>query len=253
MTTFSTSNEFVEFSDQLSGCMSDGLCSEEVHKAISEMKFRQYEKIFNLLSGQSPVSSINPSYSMYKASLFTNQASHHIDISANIQNMFYTTLQADDKFVFLNCLCLESLVTFLAENSKESTVYISIPVVLMTEIHKFGHFCILTFNIVSREVFFIDPNGTTTFFDSIFYKISEKSDHKNESWMKQYTYSDEMYVDSERLIENIFELYISNLNNSFGTNYNFVRRTRWNLSGYSINKKFDNSLIKSGIVYVSGH
>lgn len=246
MTTFITSNEFAEFSEKLSGCMGDGLCDENVHGEISRINFKKYEKVFNLLSGQSSVSLINPSYSMYKANLFTSQSSHHIDISANIKNMFYTTIQADDKFLFLNCLNLESLLLFLIENSNETTIYISIPVIFGSEVHTIGHFCILTFNIVTMEVFFIDPNGKSTYFDNIFHAISKKNNHIDDPWIKQYTYSDEMYINSEKLVENMIELYIADLNTAFGTKYKFVKRAQWNVKGYAINKNFDASLIKSG-------
>ena len=265
MTTCIMSKELVDFSEKLSSCMGTGICDKNVHNKIAASGFKKYEKIFNFLTGQLPVNSIDPTYSMYKVSLFTGQASHHIDISASIGNMYYTTIQADDKFLFLNCLSLESLMTFLIENSKEtntldilaSTViddktYIFIPVVFGSEVNTVGHFGLLTFNIVTREVFFIDPNGKSGFFDNIFYVMSGKCDYGNEPWMKQYSYSDEMYIDTENLVENMIELYITNLNTTFGTNYKFVKRAKWNAKGYTINKNYDASLIGSGHCVCTG-
>jgi hypothetical protein len=240
----SIGNELADLSEKLSGCFGTGICDEKIHKTLSTLTFKNYEKIFNLLTNQISIKSINPTYSLYKASLFTGQASHHINISSDIGDMYYTTIQSDDKCLFLHCLSPESLVLFLMENSGNTTTYISIPVIFSSEIHKQGHFCILVFNIITREVFFVDPNGRSSFFDNIFYLEGEKSGLS--SITAQYNYLEDLHVDSEEMIENMLKLYISDVNTIFDTTYKFIERTQWNPYELTINKDHDASLIKSG-------
>lgn len=238
---YKISNEFETLTNKLIENMGIGICDEYVYNTIAKCGFLKYEKLLNFTTGQISALSIDPTYSMYTVDIFTKTAAHHIDLKGDIQGNYYSSLQVDDKHIIFNCLNLESLMNFLLENTKDTTKYIFIPVVYGSMVHDHGHFSVLTFDVILKQVYFVDPNGNASFFNNILYKYLEKNPE-----MKQYVNSEDMYIDTEELVEKIFEMYIGNFNNLFGENYKFVKRDLWNPTKCSINKNYDNTLIKSG-------
>ena len=236
------SKEFDMFSDKLKENMGIGVCDNVVHATISRCGFKKYERVLNFITGQIGALTINPVYSLYKVNIFTKVASHHLDLIGDTQGNYYSTIQADDKHIMFNCLNLESLMIFILENTKDLTKYVFIPIVYGSVTYESGHFAILTFDIINKEVYFIDPNGKAGFFDNIFYTFSKKTDPE----MTNYVNLEDMYIDTEELIENIFELYIANFNKMFGEKYVFIKRINWNPLKQTINKNYDDTTIKSG-------
>lgn len=235
------SNEFIEINNVLGLYMGIGICDENVNSKIAEIDFHKYEQFMNLITSQKFVSSIEPIYSMYKVNLVTHEVSHHIDIAGNIQNMYYTTIQSDDRFLVLNCLCVNSLMTFLLENTKDISKYVFIPAVFGSEVNEIGHFSIIAFDIIEKKVYFIDPNGRSSFFDNIFNIYAQKI--KDTTLL---SYTSNMSVNTEELLEKLIELYIKNFNSVYGTEYEFVKRLKWNPLQISINKTYDETVIGSG-------
>lgn len=247
----SMSNEFKDFENKLMSCMGSGICDDNKRHTIASAGFGKYEKVMNFLLNQNPVSNISPTYSMYKANLYTGIASHHVNIEGDIKESYYTTVQASDGVLFFNCLSIESLMMFLMDNTNSSS-YVFIPVVYGSEVNEVGHFAMLTFNVITKEVFFVDPNGKASFFDNIFYVLSGKATHGSEPWVSQYIYSDEMMIDCEMMIENMLGLYVNDLNSTFGLTYKFIKRSVWNPYSHTINRNYDDTLIKSGHCVCTG-
>lgn len=244
-----SSLEYGFFESTLSDCMGIGICDESTKHKIVSCGFKVYEKLMNFLMNQIEIKEVQPFYSMFKANLYTQKADHHLDINGNIHDSYYTTIQADKEgFLFLNCLNVESLIMFLTENLKRfpEKHYVFIPVVFSSEVNNVGHFSMLTFNLITKEIFFIDPNGKSSFFDNIFYVFNSEVNNGVEPWIERYMYTDEMCIDTETLVNNMLELYIKQLNDTFGTQYKFIKRSEWNPNKYAINKNYDNTLIKSG-------
>ena len=240
MATLVLTEPFIEITNKIMGFIGDGLCDSYVHNKLSTVTFDWYEKILNLITSQKSVKSIDPSYSLYKVNIFTETADHHIDMISNIGNMFYTTIQADDKFIFLHCLHIDSLIAFLAENFNSNNKYVFIPVVFGSEVNKIGHFSMLVFDIMTNKVYFADPNGKTHFFDDIMIKHCII----DIDFFSEYT--NDMYINCEQLIEKIFIFYINQLNSKFDTKYTFISRTTWNPNKYHLNKSISTSQIGNG-------
>lgn len=237
------SQAFNDLTTKLNGFMETGICDDQIHKKLRTLKFNIYEKLLNFLTNQIAINSINPIYSLYKIDTISETSSYHIDISGEIGNMYYTTIQADDRHIFLNCLNIESLLIFLVENSvkNKNNRYIFIPVVFGSEVNEVGHFSSLVFDIKENKVYFCDPNGFTNFFDNIHIIHSNRN---NNYWAMQFY--NNMYINSEKLIEKLITCYINDLNEKFGTEYKFISRMEWNPTKYSFNRSFNNSVIGNG-------
>ena len=240
---FYMSNEFTHITQILSGYMGESVCSGQMIDILRRLDFKNYEnKILNFITSQIPICNVHPTYSLYKIGICDEIASRHVDIMGDIDTMFYTTLQADDKHLFLNCLDVQSLFLFLIENNAKCEKYVFIPVVFGSEVNEVGHFAMLIFDNVKHEVYFADPNGKTNFFDNILIVHSKKN--KTDDWMVQY-YND-MYINCEELIEKLFSYYISEFNVATGMTYKFMPRLTWNRWAHGLNKSLENSLIGSG-------
>lgn len=255
--------DFVDVYNTLNGFMDVGIYNETIQKTIKKCPFNKYEKLLNFLTGQEPLAKISPSYSIYKASLFTGVASHHIDLTADITNSFTTTIQADDKFLFLNCPSAISLMDFLFSNLNGSKRYIFIPVLFGSEVNEVGHFSTLIFDTQKMNVYFADPNGKTKFFDNIFYvhaKLQntsgaiDNSNKQNSSQSPEQSPTNDfpthlqpdMYVNTEEMMEDMIKLYISALNEVSGFEFKFVERLKWNRWSKSVNTNYDTATIGSG-------
>jgi hypothetical protein len=249
MSKFATSESFNKITHFLSGYMGESVCTDHMLEKLKKIKFNDYEKkVLNFITPQISVSSIGPSYSLYKIGIINQIPSHHVDVTGNINSMFYTTLQADDKHLFLNCLDIQSLFLFFVENKHKSKRYIFIPVVFGSEVNEVGHFAMLIFDNLQNNVYFADPNGKTTFFDDILVVHSEK--HYREEWARNY--HSQMYIDCEDLIEKLISFYISQFNDMCDMNFKFVSRKSWNKMSHCLNRHLSGSLIGSGHCVMMG-
>ena len=238
--TLVMSKSFIEISEKINGFMSDGLCDEVVHKKLMTINHGEYEKILTFITNQKSINSFDPTYSLYKVNIFSEKVEHHIDIQSKIGNMFHTTLQADDKFIFLHCISIDTLIVFLSEHNNSMNRYIFIPVMFGSEVNKVGHFTVLIFDLIANKVYFADPNGRTSFFDDIILKHCTS----DIDFFQEYT--EDMYINSELLIDQLFTFYINELNSKFETKFQFIERSKWNPKKYNINKTVKDSQIGSG-------
>ncbi len=240
---FALSEDFSNITQILSGYMGESICSEEMMNTLRRVQFKDYEnKILNFVTNQVPINKVDPTYALYKIGICDGIPQHHVNIVGDIDQMFYITIQADDKYLFLNCLDVQSLFLFLVENNTKSERYVFIPIVFGSEVNEVGHFAMLIFDNVKSEVFFADPNGKTSFFDNILIVHSKKN--KTDDWMASY-YSD-MYINCEEMIEKLMAFYVNDFNTATGMTYKFIPRQVWNRLGHGLNRQLGDSLIGSG-------
>lgn len=244
MTTFITENSLDNICSKLGDFLQDNeFCNEKIHKKLTFLSFFDYEKILNIIAGQSSIKKLNPSYSIYKINVFSGNCEHEVDLKSNIGNQYYTTIQADENYLFLNCLNVTDLMMFLLENTNDLNRYVFIPVIFSTEIHETAHISILVFDVVNKLVYFADPNGKTSFFDNMLIKYAEKN---KEEWMTEEIFKElyeNSFIDSEQHIESLMEFYINKLNMSFNLNYKFVKRVTYNKNGNTINQKYNKDIL----------
>jgi hypothetical protein len=244
MTSFIISSSLNEICTRLGSFLhDDGFCDETIHKKLRTMSFAHCDGVLNMITGQSSIKSLNPAYSIYKINIFDEMPLHEVNLESNIGNSFHTTIQADGTFLFLNCLDVLSLMLFLGENSRDLNRYVFIPVIFSTEIHDSGHATMLVFDVISKKVYFADPNGKSAYFDNLLLKHAEKT---KEDWMTEEIFREfygESYINSENLIEKLITFYINELNTAFGLDYKFVKRSAYNLMCYSINGSYDKSAV----------
>lgn len=175
MAVFAISSSLDEICGRLGSFLADdNFCNESIHKKLRTMTFQHCDEILNMITGQSTIHSINPSYSIYKINVFNDTPIHEVDLESNIGDAFHTTIQVDGTYLFLNCLNILSLMLFLGENSRDLNRYVFIPVIFSTEIHEHGHATMLVFDVVSKNVYFADPNGKSVYFDNMMLKHAKK-------------------------------------------------------------------------------
>lgn len=244
MASFAISNSLDAICVKLGSFLSDdGYCDEAIHKKLRTMTFKHCDSILNMITGQSSIHTLSPSYSIYKINVFDGTPIHEVDLESNIGDSFHTTIQVDGTFLFLNCLNVMSLMLFLGENSKDLNRYVFIPVIFSTEIHESGHATTLVFDVVSKNVYFADPNGKSAYFDNMMLKYAEKN---KEEWMTEEIFKEfygDSYINSEEMIEKLITFYIGTLNNEFGLTYKFVKRSEYNKMCYSINGSYSESTV----------
>jgi hypothetical protein len=93
---------------------------------------------------------------------------------------------------------------------------------------KNSHQTCLTIDILNNKAYLIDPNGTTSYFNAIFSKISH-----------------EFHMDINPFVDKLLKDYFVELN-KIGINIEFVPSSVWNKNRICINKYFNMSIFGSG-------
>lgn len=221
----------------------DNFCNETIHKKLRTMSFKHCDEILNMITGQTSINTFDPTYSIYKIGIFDQTPIHVTDVTCKIGQMFHTTIQAQETCLFLNSLSILTLMMFLGENSKDLNRYVFVPVIFATEIHEAGHATMLVFDVISKKVYFADPNGKSSYFDDLMIIQAKKT---KEEWMTEELFNEfygQSYINSEPLIEKLLTFYISELNESFGLTYEFVPRINYNKMSYSINQSYSKETV----------
>jgi len=218
-----------------------GVCNENTLSILQKMTFSMYDELTNFLVDQISIKTYCPTYTIYKVDIMSKLCSHHLDIDTNIGDMFHTTIQATDKFIMLHTLSQNTLILFLSEHQSRLKRYLFLPVVFGHEIHQTGHCASLVFDMIEHKVYFVDPNGTTRYFDHLLIDLFA---HFNKGIKDVFI--DEMAIDTEELVEILFKMYIVDLNLKFDTKFEFVPRKIWNMSEYEVNRSPSNSVIGDG-------
>jgi len=88
-----------------------------------------------------------------------------------------------------------------------------------SEIHTVGHSAFLAFDKAKEQVYFIDPNGRTDFFNNSLALYNEKNGCADFTAL-----GIDVSIDTESLFESILRVYINDLNETFSMSYKFVSR-----------------------------
>lgn len=226
----------------IGGMMECGFCDDKMHHKIATPSFDTYENILNIFANQIKITECTPTYSMYRVNVFSEKEEHHIDMKSKNNNEFHTAIQADDDYLFLNCLSTESTCLYLSINNNKR--YVFIPLIFNSEINKSGHFTFLIFDVFNNKVYMMDPNGESSYFDNVMILHAKKNKTFSDAELEMM--SIHMIINSERLVEKLINIYIKKLNIDFDLTYEFVSRTKWNPSNLVLNKHLDNSGIPGG-------
>jgi hypothetical protein len=238
--------------DPLKEFLEEGICDQTAIKQMKSLEYKQFEGIINILSNQTSVNSISPSYSLYKIDIRESKFSHHLDIGGDLHGMYHTTIQADSDFILLHTLSIDSMMLYISENCKNNKRYVFIPVVFTMNGTNFGHQTALIFDSIQYKVFLFDPNGRSTYFNYMFVH-QVLGDQKNKTPEEPLDLSkidkdliNELYIEGDKLIDDMLSGYVKLLNDMFDTKYIFESSYVWNPKKFAINPHFANSLIGSG-------
>jgi hypothetical protein len=223
----------------IGGMMECGFCDDKMHHKIATSSFDTYENILNMFAGQVKINMCVPTYSMYRINIFSQNEEHYIDMESKNNNIFHTAIQADDDYLFLNCLSTETTCIYLSMNTNNKR-YVFVPLIFNSEINESGHFTFLIFDVLNNKVYIMDPNGESSFFNDVMILHAKKNKTFKDTELEMM--SAHMIINSEQLIN----IYIKKLNIDFGLTYEFISRTIWNPLNLVLNKHLDNSGIPGG-------
>jgi hypothetical protein len=223
-----------------------GICDKVELDTLKKIKFDTYDLVTNFLLEQMSIKSFSPTYTLYKVDIVTHLCSHHLDIVTEISNMYHTTLQATDKLLMLHTLSHSTLILFLSEHQHRLKRYVFLPVMFGHELEKNGHCASLAFDTFENKVYFIDPNGITTYFDRLLIDLFTY--HNKDILLLPLN---DIIINTEKLVEILFQTYIADLNSKFDTKFEFVSKQIWNKSGFSVNKSLSTSVIGVGHCVIS--
>jgi hypothetical protein len=219
----------------LKSFISEEICDKTLLEKIRKTSYDKYDRMISMLNSQTGIHDVENSYSLFSIPCVGGDVVTHVtNIYSKIGNMFTTTVQSDGINIYLHTLTIESMMMYLINNNKNR--YVFIPATLGTEFKEGGHVALLVFDIKNFEVFFLDPNGKTTYFDSVHKFIS--SDNF-------------ISIDTNERLDRLMNTYIDSFNLEWGLNYKFISSREWNPAGYVLNRTFSSSDIGTGHCVIS--
>ena len=194
-----------------------GKLTTDIKKTISKYDFDIIEKTLNRLFTQASCEFIDPSHSDYICGL--NQFNSNPELYVNYKEKYNPKLwngviqcvYGDN--LALKMFSIDSMTDYLQINS--SNRYLFLPILLSSE---FGeneirsNFTCLIFDYILSEVYFFDPNGWTTFFDT----------------------NSSSGINNIIVIEKIFSKYFDDLNIYSGIKFKYVSVFEWNSSNLNL-------------------
>ena len=191
--------------------------SKDDKSTISKMSYRQFQKILTLINDQKPIH--DREYALYKLN-YTNFDFEMVSVVLNNEpNEFHTTFDTTDTHLILNTLSPQYLINYLLDNQKSR--YIILPLNYGSNLSESGHIAPLIFDNQNKKVYMLDPNGKSTFFNSV------------------------LDFDTNVYVECMLIKYLNQLSD-LGLKYTFMCSKTWNQKNICINKNFKNSPIGSG-------
>lgn len=230
----------MQISAMLSNCLSDDVCSEKSLEILKRIPYKIYDRILNQITGQESTIKFDPKYSLFKIGIQDEISQCHIE-SYNMEDKDnYPTIQADDTHILLNIFDIQTVMLMLSNVTDNR--YMFLPIVYGSEVNECGHFAFMAFDKFDNKVYFVDPNGRSSFFDDILIVHAKKD--PSEPLKGFYN---NMYIKSETHVEKLFDQYVNMLNSSFDLSYKFVPRKSWNANKICINKDLGrNNVIGNG-------
>jgi hypothetical protein len=219
----------------LKSFISEEICDKTLLQKMRTITYDKYDRIISMLNSQTGIHDVANSYSLFSVPCIGGDAAHVMDIYTDIGNMFTTTVQSDGINIYLHTLTTESMMMYLVNNNKKNR-YVFIPATFGTEFKEGGHVALLVFDIKNFEVFFLDPNGRTTYFNNVHkFVTSEKS----------------TLIDTNERLDKLMNVYINSFNLEWNLNYKFISSREWNPEDYVLNRTFSSSDIGTGHCVIS--
>jgi hypothetical protein len=216
------------------------ICNDNILYAIKTFSHEKLSKMMSYITSQPHYIDTNSTYSMFKIDILTNNMSYCLDFAHDYESEI--TINSDHRYIYFTILSAKSTFDYICNNPKNFK-YIFIPIRLYSNIDDIAHQAIIVFDVHNSKVYFADPNGKTTMFDNILY-LYAKSNCDND--YNIYKCFDDMYINSEKLIEDLMKLYIEQINIFSNTKFKFVERNIWNTKASSLNHDYGSTMIGSG-------
>jgi hypothetical protein len=193
--------------------------------AIKNLKILDYNQLhtsLELVNTQIRTKYIN--YVIYKQQISMNDnkfAYHDFEvctfitklINTNNHDTYHFILNVDGTYFVLNAINPQTLALMIDENKNNRYLFLSFN--YGADAIGSGHQAVIMIDIIEKHVYFIDPNGHSSYFDKIFgIKLSFQ-------------------------IEQLVRQYFENFNSFFGHNYTYQFIHKWNPNHMCINKIFN--------------
>lgn len=231
---FDPINELVPF-------MEYDICDENILRNIKRINENHIEKLLHVLCDQNLINISNIVYSIYKMDIHTFNFSHHIDIIPNGHGQNHTSIQSELNYLLLHILSPESMALYLTENISRNKRYTFMPITFGHEYTDSGHMTSLIFDNREYKVYLYDPNGRSTYFNTIYIDAYLKNGGKMENSLRK-----DMYVSTENLLNALIKSYVDELYNKYRIKYEFIPSNNWNKNDGVLNKNFKKSVIGNG-------
>lgn len=214
-----------------------GELTTDIIETISKYEYDIFEKTLNSLFTQASCEFIDPSHSDYICKL--TEPNSNPELYINYKEKYNSKLWNG----VIQCVCenslalkmfsIDSMTDYLQLNSINR--YLFIPILLSSafdENEMRSNFTCLIFDYILSEVYFFDPNGWTTFFDT----------NSNSG------------INNIIVIEKIFSKYFDDLNIYSGIKFKYISVFDWNSSNLNLypthfdSNELEKSKILNGII-----
>lgn len=191
--------------------------TEKEKKFITRLPYKKYEKVLGLLSNQTIIK--HKEYSIYKQKYDNLKFEFVSNVINTKDNEYHTVIDSTTDHLILNTLSPECLCNYILDNFLNRYIFLTLN--YGSNLHNSGHQASLMIDNENKQIFMIDPNGKSDFFDHIFHQ------------------------ETNFYVENMLSKYFMELN-KFGIDYKYIYTSEWNPYKISLNKNFKNALIGSG-------
>lgn len=211
---------------------------------LTKLEYKHYNTLINLLCNVDTITD-NKKYmkmfSIYTSSVISNKTYHSIDLEGGVDNQFYGTLQADGENIYLHNYHASIMGAYI--NSHETTQYLFFPLVASIEVKgESGHALCVVVDTKRRELYLMDPNGKTSYYDNILVRFSKN----NTDLHIPDEFIEDMYIDSSFKIDQLFKCYLDDINKYLDHPLKFISSFDWNPLRGVLNRKLSDGITDSG-------
>lgn len=211
------------------------LCTPEIYKFISEMNYGIFSPFINVITNQTTLEN-KPIYSIYKLNYMTHEFITCDDIITDFTDAFHNRIEAEDNNFRLQIISPQTFLEYYFAHLDNK--YILLPLVYKTGVKYYGHQTFIAFDNFSKRVYLVDPNGRSTYFDSMYCNLVNE-DKLNSVLEDELSYNFEINIDS------LLYGYLNELK-KIGLEYEFIPADVWNEQRIIINRTIPQSEIGLG-------
>lgn len=215
-----------------------GICDNNIKKHLSILDRKELDILISLISGQEPIASTYPYYSLYKINIYNKRTSHLLDIFDGSGGDHQTTIQYDDGHLVLHIFSVESLIFYIGDIKSK---YIFLPVSFSSENGKSGHQTSLIIDTINKRFYLYDPNGESSYFNNIFVEAVKKN--MKGSQIENNININDLYFDGTELIDILIKGYLNDIKEKLDIVYEYIPSDIWNPSKKVLNPSFGKNII----------